>query len=60
MHGIFLLSQGDKMINYKRQIEFKTKKTMLIKIYRNNLISFDEYMTSLISLMGEYNIPHIK
>jgi hypothetical protein len=48
------------MSNYKQQIEFETKKTMLIKIYRNNLISFDEYMTSLVSLMAEYNIPHIK
>lgn len=60
MHGIFLFSQGDKMINYKNQIEFETKKTMLKKIYRNKLISFDEYMTSLVSLMDEYNIPHIK
>lgn len=60
MHGIFLMNQGDKMINHTQNTEFETKKTMLNKIYRNNLISFNEYLSSLTSLMDEYNIPYIK
>lgn len=48
------------MTKQKPNIEFEQKKAMLIKVYKNKLISFDEYMDTLTSLMKEYNIPHIK
>lgn len=39
---------------------YEIKKAMLIRIYEQKLINFDEFMNSLTRLMEEYDVPFIK
>ncbi len=51
---------GAKMTQLQKHITYETQKSMLIKLYKSKLISFEEFLSSLTSLMKKYNLPHVE
>jgi len=48
------------MTDIQKDFDYEFKIEMLKKLYKNKLITFYEYMDSLVSLMDEYDKPHAK
>ena len=45
------------MTDLQKENNYEIKKEMLKALYKNKLITFYEYMDSLVSLMDEYDKP---
>lgn len=48
------------MTNKQKEFNYEQKKEMLKKLYKEKLITFTEFMDSLVLIMDEYNKPHAK